>query len=123
MEMIKVTMDVNGTTMTYDISTMETLAKFQAQLTEDFFRHYEQELSDDVKNRIVDDYLNAVDDDFSMRADFVERIENGMTNTFDDIIARALRDTNYDTIDEMTDAIEQRDSALYDICSITKDYI
>ncbi len=121
--MIKVTMDVNGTTMTYDISTMETLAKFQAQLTEDFFRHYEQELSDDVKNRIVDDYLNAVDDDFSMRADFVERIENGMTNTFDDIIARALRDTNYDTIDEMTDAIEQRDSALYDICSITKDYI
>lgn len=120
--MIKVTMDVNGTTMTYDISTMETLAKFQAQLTEDFFKHYEQELSDDVKTKIVHEYLENVESGIEDRYDFVEEIENNMPRVFDELIERALRDTDYDTIDEITEAVEGMRSDMEEIYSYARNW-
>ena len=120
--MIKVTMDVNGTTMTYDISTMETLAKFQAQLTEDFFKHYSQEISDDVKSKIIDEFLDNAEEDYSARCDLVERITNNMIQTNDDIIARALEDTDYDTIDEITEAVDGMRSDMEEIYSYARNW-
>jgi len=120
--MIKVTMNVNGTTMTYDINTMETLAKFQAQLTEDFFKHYSQEISDDVKDKIVQEYLDTCDDNFEMRCDLVENITNNMCRINDDIVAANLRDTDYDTIDEITEAIDGMRSDMEEIYSYARNW-
>ena len=71
---------------------------------------------------IIHNYLQEAEHDFSIRCDLAEEIENNMPNLYDDLIERALRDTDYDTIDEMTDAIESRDNALYDIYNIAREY-
>jgi len=121
--MIKVRItNEKGTETDWEISTMETLAKCQAQLTEEAVKCIQVEITDEQRNDIIDKYLNEVDDDFSMRADFVERIENGMTNTFDDIVARALYDTDYGTIDEMSEDMDRLKSAMEDIYSIAREW-
>jgi len=120
--MIKVTMDVNGTTMTYEIGTMDTLAKFQAQLTEDFFKHYSCELSDDVKSKIIDEFLEDAEGDHAVRCDLVEKITNNMYRTCEDIAARLLEDTDYDTIDEITEAVEDMRRDMEEIYSYARNW-
>ena len=118
--MIKVTMNNE----IWEISTMETLAKFQAHLTEQVIEQLksEIEISEEQRMDIIHNYLQEAENDYSIRCDLVEEIENNMSSTFDELIERALRDTDYDTIDEMTDAIESRDNALYDIYNIAREY-
>ena len=122
--MIKVTINTNGTDENWEISNMETLAKFQAHLTEQVIEQLksEIEISEEQRMDIIHNYLQEAEDDFSIRCDLVEEIENNMPRVFDEVIERALRDTDYDTIDEMTDAIENRNTALYDIYEIAREY-
>ena len=120
--MIKVAMDVNGTTMTYDISTMETLAKFQAQLTEDFFKHYSQEIPDEVKSKIFNEILEECESNFDVRCDLVEKITNDMPRTCEDIESRLVYDTDFNSVEELADAYENRQSALDDIYNIAREW-
>jgi len=118
--MIKVTMNDE----IWEISNMETLAKFQAHLTEQVIEQLksEIEISEEQRMDIIHNYLQEAEDDFGIRCDLVEEIENNMTNTFNDLMERALSDTDYDSIDEITDAIECRDNALYEIYNVAREY-
>ena len=118
--MIKVTMNNE----IWEISNMETLAKFQAHLTEQVIEQLksEIEISEEQRADIIHNYLQECENDYSMRCDLVEEIENHMSSTFDELIERALNDTDYSTIDEITDAIECRNEALYEIYNIAREY-
>ena len=122
--MIKVTINTNGTDENWEISNMETLAKFQAHLTEQVIEQLksEIEISEEQRMDIIHNYLQEAEDDFGVRCDLVEEIENNLPRVFDEVIERALRDTDYDTIDEITDAIECRGNALYEIYNIAREY-
>lgn len=119
--MIKVVMDANGIKMTYEIDTMETLAKFQAQLTEEVVKSIKSEISEEDRSRIINEYLEDVQQGVGMY-DFVDEIENNMPRVFDELIERALRDTDYDTIDEMTEVMDNMRSALADIYDIVREW-
>jgi len=121
--MIKMMMEINGTGETWTISDMDSLAKFQAHLTEEFFKHYSQELPDNVKSKIIDEFLEDAEGDHAIRCDLVEKITNNMYRTCEDIAARLLADTDYDTIDEITEELDRRGSALYDIYEVAREYV
>ena len=115
--MIKVVMDANGIKMTYEIDTMETLAKFQAQLTEEVVKSIKSEISEEDRSRIIKAYMEDVEQGVGMY-DFVDEIENNMPRVFDELIERALRDTDYDTIDEITEDLDKLKGAMDDIHDI-----
>ena len=122
--MITVTTDVNGVTKTYVLDSMDTLAKLQVYLTEEVMKNIQPELSDEQKKAIVRDYLNDVEHDYcdGIRYDFLEELENNMPHTYDELIERALRDTDYDNIDEITEELDRRANALYDVYEIVREY-
>lgn len=120
--MIKVRiMRESGSEIDWEISTMETLAKFQAMLTEEVVKSIKTEPTEEEKAAIINSYLEDVEQGVGLY-DFVDEIENNMPRAFNELIERALRDTEYSDIDEITDAIEQRNSAFYDIYNIVRDY-
>ena len=114
----------SGSEVDWEISTMESLAKFQGYLTEEVVKNIQTELSDEQKKAIVRDYLNDVEHDYcdGIRYDFLEELENNMPHTYDDLIERALRDTDYDNIDEITEELDRRANALYDVYEIVREY-
>lgn len=119
--MIKVVLNVDSTITDYEISNMETLAKFQALLTEEVVKKIKTEPTEDEKAAIIREYLEDVENGHGLY-DFVEDIENNMPRVFDEIVERALRDTDYDTIDEITDALDNCKSALSDIYDIAREW-
>lgn len=119
--MIKVTMDVNGTTMTYDISTMETLAKFQAQLTEEVTKNIKPEISEEDRSRIIKEYFEDVEQGVGVY-ELVEEICNNQPTVYEKIIEDAFRDTDYADVDEMSEDLDRLKSAMEDIYSIARDW-
>lgn len=119
--MIKVTMDVNGTTMTYDISTMETLAKFQSQLTEEAMKNIKPEISEEDKTRIIKEYFEDVEQGVGVY-ELVEEICNNQPDVYEKIIEDAFKDTDYDGVDEMSGDLDRLKGAMEDIYSIARDW-
>lgn len=119
--MIKVTMDVNGTTMTYDISSMETLAKFQAQLTEEVTKNIKPEISKEDRSRIIKEYFEDVEQGVGVY-ELVEEICNNQPEVYEKIIEDAFKDTDYADVDEMSEDIDRLKSAMEDIYSIARDW-
>ena len=119
--MIKVTMRVNDTAVDYEISSMETLAKFQAQLTEEVTKNIKPEISEEDRSRIIREYFEDVEQGVGVY-ELVEEICNNQPNVYEKILEDALRDTDYSDIDEITVDIDRLKSAMEDIYSIARDW-
>lgn len=89
------------------------------QMREDY---YKEKLVEANRDEVINQFFEDAKTDRALQQDIIDFVLN-TPNVYDNIISDALSGTDYDSIDEMTEALDGMKDALYEISRTADDWV